>query len=128
MWWQYVLVYVISILMDITPLPLPSAFTVMILLQIVFNLAIWPVIIFGVVGSIIDRYILTLYIPSVADRILQKDKNDDVRFLGEKMKTRGWRGQLFILYVDALAFNSVICGRQPRRNEVLLYHFSIFCR
>ena len=128
MWWQYVLVCVVSILVDITPLPLPPAFTVMILLQIVFNLAIWPVIIFGVVGSIIDRYILTLYIPSVADRILQKDKNDDVRFLGEKMKTRGWRGQFFILYVDAPAFNSVICGRQPRKNEVLLYHSSIFCR
>ena len=97
MWWQYGLVFLVAMLMDISPFPLPPAFTMMVLLQVIFNLAIWPVIVVGVLGSIIGRYILTLYIPSIAERILEKDKNEDVRFLGEKIKNRGWKGQLFIL-------------------------------
>lgn len=97
MWWQYGLVFVAAALVDITPLPLPPAFTAMILLQLIFNLSIWPVIIIGVLGSILGRYILTLYIRKVADRVFQKDKNDDIRYLGEKIKRKGWKGQLFIL-------------------------------
>jgi hypothetical protein len=37
MWWQYVMVFLGAVLMDITPLPLPPAFTIMILLQIMFD-------------------------------------------------------------------------------------------
>ena len=106
MWWQYGLVFLVAMLMDISPFPLPPAFTMMVLLQIVFKLDIWPVIIVGVLGSIIGRYILTLYIPSIADRILKKDKNEDVRFLGEKLKNRGWKGQLFILFYTLMPLPS----------------------
>ncbi|MEP6699899.1 MAG: hypothetical protein ABJA85_01225 [Bacteroidota bacterium] len=97
MWWQYALVFLGTVLVDITPLPLPPAFTVMVLLQIMFGLPIWPVIVIGVIGSIVGRYILTLYIPAISDRIFKKTKNDDIRFLGEKLKTQGWKSQLFIL-------------------------------
>lgn len=97
MWWQYALVFLGTVLVDITPLPLPPAFTVMVLLQIMFGLPIWPVIVIGVIGSIVGRYVLTLYIPAVSDRIFKKTKNDDIRFLGEKLKTQGWKSQLFVL-------------------------------
>ena len=106
MWWQYGFVFFATILVDITPLPLPPAFTVMILLQIIFNLSVWPVIIVGVAGSILGRLILILYIPTVADRIFRKDKNDDIRFLGNKLKTRGWKGQLFILFYTLMPLPS----------------------
>ena len=62
MWWEYLFVLLGTIAVDITPLPLPPAFTVMVLFQIMFGLSIWPVIVIGVIGSIIGRYILTLYI------------------------------------------------------------------
>lgn len=104
--WQYGLVFIAALLVDITPLPLPPAFTVMILLQIIFNLSIWPVIIIGVLGSMLGRYILILYIPSLADRIFKKDKNDDIRFLGEKLKTRGLKAQLFILFYTLMPLPS----------------------
>lgn len=106
MWWQYVLVFLGAVLMDITPLPLPPAFTVMILLQVMFDLPVWPVIIIGVIGSILGRYILTLYIPSLSSRIFQKSKNDDIEFLGNNLKTKGWKSQLFILFYTLMPLPS----------------------
>ncbi|MFZ1676016.1 MAG: hypothetical protein WAT91_02020 [Saprospiraceae bacterium] len=97
MWWQYLLVFLCTILFDIVPLPLPPAFTAIIFLQITFDLNIWAAIVIGVGGSIIGRYILTLYIPKVSGKIFTRSKNEDVQFLGKKMKQKGWKGQLFIL-------------------------------
>ena len=97
MWWQYMLVFLCTILFDIVPFPLPPAFTAIIFLQITYDLNIWAAIVIGVAGSIIGRYILTLYIPYVSGRIFTRAKNDDVRFLGRKMKQKGWKGQAFIL-------------------------------
>jgi membrane protein YqaA with SNARE-associated domain len=97
MWWQYLLVFLGAFLFDVVPFPLPPAFTIMVFLQVVFGLDIWWVIVIGVAGSILGRYMLTLYVPSLADRIFKKSKNEDVQFLGERMKALGWRGQAAIL-------------------------------
>ena len=97
MWWQYLLVFLCTILFDIVPLPLPPAFTVIIFLQLTYDLQIWPAIFIGVAGSIIGRYILTLYIPKVSGKIFTRAKNEDVQFLGKRMKQKGWKGQVFIL-------------------------------
>ena len=106
MWWQYVLVFLGALFMDITPLPLPPAFTIMVLLQIMFDLPVWPVIIIGVLGSIVGRYILTLYIPMISSHIFKKSKNEDIEFLGNKLKTKGWKSQLFILFYTLLPLPS----------------------
>jgi membrane protein YqaA with SNARE-associated domain len=97
MWWQYLFVFIGAFIFDVVPFPLPPAFTIMVFLQILFGLDIWWVIIIGVLGSICGRYVLTLYIPLLADKIFKKSKNEDVQFLGEKMKDQGWRGQVAIL-------------------------------
>lgn len=97
MWWQYVLVFIGAFIFDVVPFPLPPAFTIMIFLQILFGLDIWAVIVIGVAGSILGRYLLTLYIPFLAVRIFKKAKNEDVQFLGEQMKGGGWKGQMAIL-------------------------------
>ncbi len=97
MWWHYLLVFLCTILFDIVPLPLPPAFTVIIFLQITYHLEIWPAICIGVAGSIIGRYVLTLYIPKVSGKIFTTAKNKDVQFLGAKMKQKGWKGQVFIM-------------------------------
>lgn len=102
MWWQYALVFVCTMAVDIVPLPLPPAFVVMILLQIVFDLNIWTVIAIGVVGSVAGRYILTLYIPKLSGKIFNPTKNEDVQYLGRRMKVKGWKSQLFILIYSLL--------------------------
>ena len=102
MWWQYLLVFICAFLVDVVPLPLPPAFTLMILLQIVFKLNIWGVIVIGVAGSIAGRYILTLYIPKLSAKIFKPSKNEDVQFLGRKLKAKGWKGQATILVYSLL--------------------------
>lgn len=102
MWWQYLLVFIGAFLVDVVPFPLPPAFTVMIFLQIFYDLNIWVVIITGVAGSIAGRYILTLYIPRLSGKIFKAAKNEDIRFLGNKMKNKGWKGQLFIVLYSLL--------------------------
>ena len=97
MWWQYALVFVGALLVDVVPIPLPPAFTVMIFLQILYDLNIWAVIGIGVAGSVLGRYILTLYIPKLSGKMFKQTKNEDVQFLGKKMKQKGWKSLAAIL-------------------------------
>jgi membrane protein YqaA with SNARE-associated domain len=96
------LVFIGSFLFDVVPIPFPPAFTIMVFLQIMFGLNIWLVIVIGVAGSILGRYILTLYIPLPAGKIFKRSKNEDVGFLGKKMKEKGWRSQLVIIAYSLL--------------------------
>lgn len=96
MWWQYFLVFIGALLVDVFPLPLPPAFTIMIFLQIRFNLDIWLVLFIGVAGSVLGRFILTLYIQFFSTKVFSEVKNLDIQFLGNKMNERGLKGQLFI--------------------------------
>ncbi|PZX61189.1 membrane protein DedA with SNARE-associated domain [Algoriphagus ratkowskyi] len=102
MWWQYLLVFLGALLFDIVPFPFPPAFTIMVFLQIVFKLNEWWVIIFGVAGSVLGRYILLLYAPVLAVRYLKESKNNDIQILGDKMKKNKWTGQLIVLSYSLL--------------------------
>ncbi len=102
MWWQYVLVFLGALLFDIVPFPFLPAFTIMIFLQITFDLNLWAVICIGVAGSILGRYILSLYIPHISDKYFKTAKNEDIEFLGKKMKEKGWKSQLVIVAYSLL--------------------------
>jgi len=102
MFWIYALVFLGAFIFDVVPIPFPPAFTIMVFLQIMFDLNIWWVIVIGVAGSILGRYVLTLYIPYLAGKIFKRSKNEDVEFLGGKMKEKGWKSQLFILAYSLL--------------------------
>jgi membrane protein YqaA with SNARE-associated domain len=102
MWWHYLLVFVGALLVDVSPFPLPPAFTVMILLQTVFDLEIWLVIVVGVAGSILGRYVLTLYIPRLSGKFLKASKNEDAEFLGKKLQTKGWKSHVLVLVYSLL--------------------------
>jgi membrane protein DedA with SNARE-associated domain len=102
MWWQYVLVFVGAFLFDVVPFPFFPAFTIMITFQILFKLNMWAVLVIGVFGSVFGRYILSLYIPRISDRYFKPSKNDDIAFLGEKMKSKGWKSQSAIFLYSLL--------------------------
>ena len=97
MWWHYVLVFLGSMAVDIFPIPLPPAFTIMMILQISFDLNIWIVIAVGVAGSIVGRTVLSLYIPKVSGRIFKRAKNEDVQYLGKRLKEKGWKSHALVL-------------------------------
>jgi membrane protein DedA with SNARE-associated domain len=127
MWWEYLVVFLGAVLMDITPLPLPPAFTVMILFQVVFGLPVWPVIIAGVAGSIVGRGILCIYIHGISKRIFNQRENDDIEFLGNQLKSNGWKSQLFILVYTLMPLPSTplfIAGGMARMR--LLYILPAF--
>jgi len=100
--WCYVLVFLGAFLFDVVPFPFPPAFTIMVFLQIYFDLNIWMVIFVGVAGSILGRYILTLYIPHLAGSIFKPAKNEDVEYLGKVLKKKGWKSQLVIISYSLL--------------------------
>lgn len=102
MWWQYALVFLGALLFDIVPFPFLPAFTIMIFLQVVYKLDLWTVICIGVAGSILGRYILSLYIPHISERYFKPAKNEDVEFLGNKMSEKGWKSQLVIVAYSLL--------------------------
>ena len=102
MWWHYILVFLGALLFDIAPFPFLPAFTIMLFLQIVFQLNMWIVIVIGVAGSVLGRYILLLYAPLIAGKYLKVSKNKDIQFLGEKMKENKWKGQMVILAYSLL--------------------------
>jgi len=98
----YWYVFFACVAVDVVPLPLPPAFVVMVYLQIHYHLNVWMVISIGVAGSVLGRYILTLYIPKIAHRLFNPAKNEDVQFLGRKLKEKGWKSQLAILTYSLL--------------------------
>lgn len=102
MWWQYLLVFAGAFLFDVVPIPFPPAFSIMVPLQILFGLNTWLVIVIGVAGSIIGRFVLALYIPLLADKIFKPEKNKEVQFLGKKMSEKGWKSQLIIVAYSLL--------------------------
>lgn len=102
MWWQYLLVFIGAFLFDVVPFPSPPAFTIMVFLQIMYDLNIWFVIFTGVIGSILGRYVLTLYIPKIAGKLFNPEKNEDVQYIGRVMKNKGWKSQLVIIAYSLL--------------------------
>ncbi len=102
MWWHYLLVFFGALFFDIVPFPFLPAFTIMMFLQLIYDLDVWWVIIIGVVGSVMGRYILLLYAPLISNKYLNPSKNKDIQFLGEKMNENKWKGQLFILAYSLL--------------------------
>lgn len=102
MWWHYLLVFLGALLFDIVPFPFLPAFTIMMFLQLIYDLDVWWVIIIGVVGSVMGRYILLLYAPLISNKYLNPSKNRDIQFLGEKINENKCKGQLFILAYSLL--------------------------
>ena len=93
---SYLAVFAVSLLVDIIPFFGPPAWTVMVFFQIKYGLNIWLVLIAGVAGSAVGRYILSLYMPLLFDGVLADGKKDDLRFVGSKLAQRGWKVQLFV--------------------------------
>jgi len=95
--WYYILVLIGSFLVDLVPFIGPPAWTVMMALQMYYDLNIWLVLLIGVTGSTIGRYMLSLYMPWLSERVIRKEKNEDLQYIGGKLAANNWRIHLFVL-------------------------------
>jgi membrane protein YqaA with SNARE-associated domain len=93
----YVIVFIAAFLVDLVPFVGPPAWTVMVFLQMKYGLNVWAVLVTGVIGSALGRYMLSLYIPWLSVRFIKVQKNEDLKFIGQKLAGNGWRIQLFVL-------------------------------
>ncbi|MFM2213172.1 MAG: hypothetical protein RL427_435 [Bacteroidota bacterium] len=129
MWWPYLLVFFGAFLFDVVPFPFPPAFTIMVFLQIYFGLNLWMVIVIGVSGSILGRYVLTLYIPYIAGNLFKPDKNEDVHYLGKVLNHKGWKSQLVIVAYSLLPLPTtplfVAAGMAKMRPIVIIPAFFV---
>lgn len=92
----YVLVFISALLVDVIPFIGPPAWTVMVFFQMKFHLNMWIVLVAGVTGSTIGRYLLTLYVPKLMSKVVNRRKDDDLRLLGKKLSGKKWEIRAFV--------------------------------
>jgi membrane protein YqaA with SNARE-associated domain len=68
----------------------------MVFFQINYRLNVWWVLLIGVLGSTIGRYLLALYIPHLSSKVINDKKDKDLQFLGNKLEGNQWKVLLFI--------------------------------
>ena len=94
----YFFVFLFSLLVDLIPFIGPPAWTVMVFLYLKYDLNIWVVLVCGVIGSAIGRYLFALYIPYISSKVLNARKETDLHYLGDKLSGNKWKTQAFVLF------------------------------
>lgn len=92
----YLWVFLASLAVDLVPIIGPPAWTVMVLLLIKLDLNPWLVLGAGVSGSVIGRYVLSLYTPWLLKKILRRRKSDEFEFIGRKLRRKLWQSWTFV--------------------------------
>lgn len=93
----YLYLFLATIAVDLLPFFGPPAWIVMVFFQVHYGLNIWYVLLLGVSGSTIGRYLLSRYIPLLSGRLITKEKNEDLAYVGAQLSKAGWKMQLFVL-------------------------------
>jgi membrane protein YqaA with SNARE-associated domain len=86
-----------ALLVDTIPVFAPPAWTILAFIIVKWKPNPWGIIAAGAAGSVIGRYILTLYMPHVSAKIFRPSENDNISFLGKKLGSRFWRANTFVL-------------------------------
>jgi hypothetical protein len=94
MW--YPVVFLVSMGVDMIPVFAPPAWTLMVFFLVKFDLNPWLVLVCGVTGSTLGRYLFSLYIPKVSKKVIKKEKNEELEFVGEKLGGTLWKTWLFV--------------------------------
>src|SRR4026207_1682346 len=79
------------------PVFAPPAWTILAFIIVKWNPNPWAIIGAGAIGSVIGRYILTLYMPRLSARIFRRWENDNLSFLGKRLGGRFWQANTFVM-------------------------------
>ncbi|MEY2494595.1 MAG: hypothetical protein QOJ45_1087 [Verrucomicrobiota bacterium] len=94
--WAYLLVFLAALAVDTIPIFAPPAWILLVILVLKFKLNPWAVVVVGVTGSTLGRYILTLYIPKVSSRLINRREDGNLRYLGKKLGQAKWPAVTFV--------------------------------
>ena len=92
----YLAVFFGSLAVDLVPFVSPPAWAIMLGLMVEFNLDPWIVLLVGVPGSTLGRYIFSRYVVKISKRMIKRHKHEELVFLGKKLGTRLWPTWLFV--------------------------------
>ena len=93
----YLAAFAAALLVDTIPVFAPPAWTILAFMIIKWKLNPWGIIAAGALGSVIGRYILTLYMPHISAKIFRPSENDNISFLGKNLGKRFWKSNVFVM-------------------------------
>jgi membrane protein DedA with SNARE-associated domain len=93
----YLLVFLGSLGVDLVPIVAPPAWTLMAFLLVKYHLNPWAVLAVGVPGSALGRYIFSLYIPKFSDKVISRQKKEELKYVGKRLDKTLWRTWTFVL-------------------------------
>lgn len=93
----YLVAFGAALLVDTIPVFAPPAWTILAFIIVKWKPDPWGIIAAGATGSVIGRYILTLYMPHVSAKILRPWENKNISFLGKNIGGRFWHANIFVM-------------------------------
>jgi membrane protein YqaA with SNARE-associated domain len=93
----YLAAFAAALLVDTIPVFAPPAWTILAFIIVKWKPNPWGIIAAGAAGSVIGRYILTLYMPHASAKIFRRSANENISFLGKKLGARFWPANTFVL-------------------------------
>jgi len=127
--WPYLLVFVAALAVDTIPIFAPPAWIILVVLLVKFHLNPWLTVGLGVTGSTIGRYLLTRYIPKISSRLVNRQEDANLRFIGHKIGKAKWSSSVFVfLYTltplsTTALFTAVAMARLKRPFHILIPFF-----
>ena len=127
--WAYVLVFFAALAVDTIPIFAPPAWILLIVLLVKFKLNPWLTVLIGVTGSTIGRYILTRYIPRISSRLVNRQEDANLRYIGHRIGKAKWSSSVFVfLYTltplsTTALFTAVAMARIKRPFHILAPFF-----
>ena len=94
--WMYLAVFLSAFAVDFIPVIAPPAWTFMLFFLVKFHLNPWVVLVAGVSGSTLGKYIFSLYVPQITDKIIKRHKREELEFMGKKLGQKLWQSWLFV--------------------------------
>lgn len=122
--WAYLAVFLCALASDTVPVIGPPGWMIMVIFWTQFDLNPWLVLACGVPGTVLGRYLFSLYVPRLSARFLKRRKTDEIAFLGRKLDRNLGRSWLFVfLYAltplsTTALFMAVGLGRVRARQVV----------
>lgn len=103
----YGLVFGASVLVDCIPVFAPPAWMLMMLIMLKFDLNPYIVATVGTTGTVLGRYVFsTFIIPWMGSKTLGKEKEEDLKFLGEQLSQKGFWTFFFIFIYSVLPLST----------------------
>jgi len=94
--WMYPIVFLAALGVDLIPVFAPPAWTLMVFFLVKFHLNPWGVLVVGVTGSALGRYVFSLYIPKVSGKLIKRRKDQELEFVGKKLGQSRWKTWTFV--------------------------------